>query len=314
MHFPALFFSPFQITFHFKLNTKAMSVTKEIPCTKEGLSHVIGKQGSTIKQIKADSGAEISSEDGPLLKVTGEQEQVDKAAEMIEKILAEQADPDYEGPEGKKLRAEANHAGDERSRLMTEATAKFDAGEKDEGHKLMAEAKVQGELMHSKNEEAARAIVKHLNSGKGDNFLDLHGLRVDEAIKLTEERLDELAAKKETTILELIPGAGHHSAPGKVALKPACEELLKKRGIAYEVASAGSFNVTVIGKSGDAAPAATTTTVVATPAATETKKVDEKKPAEESKEEKKTEEAAPVHGEKKDEKKKEEGRTCCIVM
>lgn len=286
-----------------------MSVTKNISCTKEGLSHVIGKQGSTIKQIKADSGAEISSEDGPVLKVTGEQEQVDKATEMIEKILAEQADPDYEGPEGKKLRAEANHAGDERSRLMTEATAKFDAGEKDEGHKLMAEAKIQGELMHTKNEEASRAIVKHLNHGKGDNFLDLHGLRVDEAIKLTEERLDELAAKKETTILELIPGAGHHSAPGKVALKPACEELLKKRGIAYEVASAGSFNVTVVGKSGKAAPVAATTEE-ATPAA-ETKKDDEKKPSTE----KKTEEAAPVHGEeKKDDKKKEEGRTCCIVM
>jgi DNA-nicking Smr family endonuclease len=278
-----------------------MSVTKEIPCTKEGLSHVIGKQGSTIKQIKSESGAEISSEDGPVLKVTGEQEQVDKATEMITKILADQADPDYEGPEGKKLRAEANHAGDERSRLMTEATAKFDAGEKDEGHKLMAEAKIQGELMHTKNEEAARAIVKHLNSGKGDNFLDLHGLRVDEAIKLTEERLDELAAKDATTILELIPGAGHHSAPGKVALKPACEELLKKRGLAYEVASAGSFNVTVVGKSGEAAPPATAPTATAESTTAEADK---------------KEEEAPVHGEEKknDEKKKEEGRACCIMM
>ena len=80
---------------------------------------------------------------------------------------------DYEGLEGKKLRAEANHAGDERSRLMTEATAKFDAGEKDEGHKLMAKAKVQGELMHSKNEEAACVIIKYVNSCGGYNFVNL---------------------------------------------------------------------------------------------------------------------------------------------
>lgn len=279
-----------------------MSVSKTLPCTKEGVSHVIGKQGSVIKQIKADSGAEVEIEDGPVIKITGEQGDVDKAVELIEKILGEQANPDYEGPKGKKLRAEANAAGDERSRLMAEATSKFDAGNKDEGHKLMAEAKAQGEIMHAKNAAAAEAILKHRNDGKGDDYLDLHGLRVDEALRFTEDRLDKLAAKGETTILELIPGAGHHSAPGKVALKPACEELLRKRNLHYEAASAGSFTVTVVGTKGAAA---------STTGADGAADGDEKSSGAADKPTTADERATtPVHKKPT----KDESRSCCLVM
>jgi len=284
-----------------------MSYVEEIECTKVAVSHVIGKGGSTIKELKASTNTEISIIDGPKVKVEGEEANVKEAVVKIKAILEEQANPDYEGPEGKRLRAEADGYGDSRTAKMKEADEAFAAGKKDEGHALMKEAKELGEKMHATHKLAAAAIVKNRNDGKGDEYLDLHGLRTEEALEVTNERLDTLEQKPEgvDTDLELIPGAGHHSAPGKVALKPACEELLKKRAIAFEEASAGSFNVHVKGKGNKAAAAAA-------PAKTEEKKEDkaddkkvEKKADDKKAEEGETKAAAPT---------KEKTKGCCLMM
>ena len=68
-------------------------------------------------------------------------------------------------------------------------------------------------------------------------------------MRATTEKLDELAAAAggggggeggegdggvAASLLELIPGAGHHSAGGKAAIKPAVEALLKERELAFE--------------------------------------------------------------------------------
>ena len=49
----------------------------------------------------------------------------------------------------------------------------------------------------------------HRNSGKGELYLDLHGLHVDEATKFLAERVRKLCDGSGSKQLKVIPGAGH---------------------------------------------------------------------------------------------------------
>lgn len=253
------------------------AVTQEVVCSVVAMTHVIGKGGVTIKSIQTESGARVQAAARPggqgegLISITGTPDQVAKARTLVERVIAEQENPDYEGPEGRRLRAEANAEAEERTRLMKEADRLFAAGDKQRGHETMALAKKAGERFHTKNAEAAAAILKNRNAGKGDLYLDLHGLYVAEAERFTTERLDKVAsstAQGAHAELELIPGAGHHSAGGKAAVKPAIVALLDKRQYKHEDISAGSMRVWVKGESTTApapAPAAAAVVVAAEP-------------------------------------------------
>jgi DNA-nicking Smr family endonuclease len=68
--------------------------------------------------------------------------------------------------------------------------------------------------------------LAHRNEGHDADYLDLHGLHVDEAIEATKKKL-ELLKSGAIGHLEVVTGAGHHSESGKAAIRPAVEELLK---------------------------------------------------------------------------------------
>lgn len=270
-----------------------------VACSKVGMTHVIGKGGATIKAIQAETGAKLDTtvDDADTaratIRITGpDAESVAAARRRVETILAEQENPDYEGPEGTKLRAQADAHAAERSRLMTLADEQFAAGDKAGGHASMAQAKDEGAKMKQAAADAAQAILAYNNDGKGDGYLDLHGLRVAEAEAFVTERIDALEAKDDGTDLELIPGAGHHSAPGKVALKPAVEALLDNRGVAYEQVNAGTLLAHVKGIRGTTAAASTD---------------GNDKPAEADGDERAKAEAEPAA-------KKEDKGGCCVVM
>ena len=108
------------------------------------VSHVIGKGGSTIKELKASTNTEISIIDGPKVKVEGER-QMCEAVKKIKAILDEQANPDYEGPEGKRLRAEAMDSyGDQRTEKSESCRCCIRRWKERRGHALMKEAKGVG--------------------------------------------------------------------------------------------------------------------------------------------------------------------------
>ncbi|EPY27874.1 Smr domain containing protein [Strigomonas culicis] len=231
---------------------------KCISITKVQIGHIVGKGGATIKEIQEKSGAKLEIIDGPQVKITADDDAKVAAAEAeVRQIISNQENPDYEGPEGARLRKEANDAGDKRFALYDEATAKRSAGDHDGANELAAAAKASGALMEQKHREAARAIARYNNEdkGKGDDYFDMHGLREEEAIEMLQERVALLEAKPAGTVteFEVIPGAGHHSAPGKQKLKGATEDYLKQRQFAYEAASAGSFLVRVPGTGAEAA-------------------------------------------------------------
>ena len=287
-----------------------MTHTEEIPITKVAVSHVVGRGGEVIKKLKADTNTHIDIVNDSVVKVTGEEADCKKARALIEAIIAEQANPDYEGPEGKRLRAEADEIGARRDETKKKAQSAFDAGNRDEGHTLMQETSRLSAALAAKNKEAAAAILKNRNDGKGDNYLDLHGLRTEEALDATKQRLAELQEKPTGTHtdLELIPGAGHHSAPGKVALKPATAHLLTTMKLAFTEHTAGSFMVVVPGKGPEKAPdAEPESAVVPAPAVDETPA-----PAPAPLPETKAEAPTDKKPEEKKDKKSEGG--CCIIM
>jgi len=234
---------------------------EEVECTKVAVSHVVGPGAGTIKKLKEETGATVLIVEGEpacKVRVEGTEEQIAACVARVKKILEEQANPDYAGPEGGALRTEAEAFAQERSRLHDEANAAYEAGDKDGARALREQASAAGESMKSKNAEAATVIVAHRNAVALEQdpgldiagYLDLHGLQVAEAVAATEAKLDELAAASAAAggaeqPLWLMPGAGHHSGAGGPAIKPACEELLKARGIRFENRDAGSWNVWV---------------------------------------------------------------------
>lgn len=84
--------------------------------------------------------------------------------------------PDYAGPEGNLLRAEAQKYAEERGELLGESKKAFESGDKAKAKELSEKGKAAGKKMEEANKKAAAVILKHRNDGHGENYLDLHGL------------------------------------------------------------------------------------------------------------------------------------------
>ena len=137
--------------------------------------------------------------------------------------------PDYAGPEGNRLRAEAQKYADQRGELISAASKAFESGDRAKAKELSDKGKEAGRLMDEANKKAASVILKHRNDGHGDNYLDLHGLHLDEALDAFRAKLTQLsnASSPEEIIFEVIPGAGHHSK-NKAVIKPKIIEELQR--------------------------------------------------------------------------------------
>lgn len=160
--------------------------------------------------------------------------------------------PDYEGPRGALLRREADECAHERSRLFDAATAKRESGDHKAANALVEQAKEMGDRMKEKNREAAAAILQYNNGDKGfgDDYLDLHGLREEEAMDFLYARVEHLERTHiigSTVDFTVIPGAGHHSGPGGQKLKSATERYLKTKKIPFEIVNEGQLLAKVPG-------------------------------------------------------------------
>lgn len=154
--------------------------------------------------------------------------------------------PDYCGPEGNRLRAEAQKFAEERHILMSEASKLFEAGDKAKAKELSVQGKVAGEKMEEANAKAAAVILDHRNGGHPDNYLDLHGLYLEEALTAFRERLASLQTGNgsDEIVFEVIPGAGNHSKT-KAIIKPKVIEELQALNLYFEEKNAGSLLVYV---------------------------------------------------------------------
>jgi len=213
------------------------------------VSHIVGPHGSTLKSLEEQTGSKLHLNDDGFLEVVGGD--AAKVKELVDKIVKEQAHPDYEGPKGKALRQRADSMRRDSRASFTQAQAAFDSGDKAKGHELMSKVKELNEKSKDTDLKAARAIFNHRNKNGHDELkFDLHGLHVQEALDLFTEELESLQEEeKSERVLEVIPGAGHHSKGGEghAKLKPAVLKFLKDEGLEVHEHNAGSVFVNLDG-------------------------------------------------------------------
>ena len=107
----------------------------------------------------------------------------------------------------------------------------------------MKEAKTlskQGkQFMRERNAWSAKAAEKTCLQMNSENSsyvpLDLHGLRVQEAIQVLDQLITSLKRVPGKNILCLITGRGRRSQGGVSKLKPAIESYLKERSVHFQV-------------------------------------------------------------------------------
>lgn len=112
-------------------------------------------------------------------------------------------------------------------------------------------------LIKAAHEAAVRTILEEqrcLDTG----IIDLHGLRVDEALAECAEFLEQHSQKGKYGAVRIVTGVGKHSADGIPKIKPAVEEFLQQRGFRYQHfdMNLGALIVTL--------PAAPVTTLITT--------------------------------------------------
>eukprot|EP00918_Siedleckia_nematoides_P098687 GHVU01215823.1.p1 GENE.GHVU01215823.1~~GHVU01215823.1.p1 ORF type:complete len:171 (-),score=33.33 GHVU01215823.1:969-1481(-) len=118
---------------------------------------------------------------------------------------------------------------------------------------LREQARAAGEKMEEANIKAARAIFNHRNppnAADAGGKIDLHGLRVEEAITILKEWLEMMIRKQQQQlkVVEVIAGAGHHSQR-LALLRPKVRETLQELKMYFNEAMPGTFYVQLVAAS-----------------------------------------------------------------
>ncbi|KAA1472949.1 DUF1771-domain-containing protein [Dentipellis sp. KUC8613] len=148
--------------------------------------------------------------------------QFQRANGQVDPNLVNQANPHYTS-----LRAAANAAGDAMARAFEESHAAYAGGDGARAKELSNVGKDKQREMERLNGEASEWIFRENNTDSKPGEIDLHGLYVKEAIRFTEQSIQQAQQRGDGEI-HLIVGKGLHSAHGAAKLKPAIEELIQK--------------------------------------------------------------------------------------
>ncbi|KAI8379067.1 uncharacterized protein BYT42DRAFT_496001 [Radiomyces spectabilis] len=121
-----------------------------------------------------------------------------------------------------------------RNRFFSRATEFYLNGDGAKAKAYSLKAKHYNRLMQEMHTEASRRIFEQRNQSEA--FVDLHGLHVDEALDILEERLDKLKGYQGT--IYIVTGTGHHSGSTGLSkkqskLKPNVEQYLKDRNVVF---------------------------------------------------------------------------------
>ncbi|KAG0055869.1 hypothetical protein BGZ83_007158 [Gryganskiella cystojenkinii] len=108
-----------------------------------------------------------------------------------------------------------------------QSQAAYQSGNGAKAKELSLRAKEYGREMDRFNELAKNMAFQANNSIRPPNELDLHGLKVTEALDITRERLRQFVKNKEKDLI-IIVGRGNNSMNGVAKIKPAVAELVKE--------------------------------------------------------------------------------------
>ncbi|KAF1835176.1 DUF1771-domain-containing protein [Decorospora gaudefroyi] len=133
-----------------------------------------------------------------------------------------------------RLRDLARQEASKRSSCFDRAHQAYTSGDGARAHELSEQGKHHASLMDQYNQQARDYIFRANNAGDrvpGDT-IDLHGLFVEEAEDVLEERI-RVARQRGEGHLHVIVGKGNHSRNGVQKLKPRVERVCRELGLQY---------------------------------------------------------------------------------
>lgn len=125
----------------------------------------------------------------------------------------------------------AKKESDKRRDCSKRSQEAFRSGSRALAKQLSDEGKKHGKQMDRYNKRARNLILKVNNARMPMTTIDLHGLFVQEAVRCVLKRMNEAKAAGEER-LGVIVGKGNHAQNG-AKIKPAVEELCRKRGLTF---------------------------------------------------------------------------------
>lgn len=143
-------------------------------------------------------------------------------------------DDDSTEKEYDRLRDLAHAEGDKRRALSEKSQQAYKAGDGAAAKSFSNEAKEHERKMDDYNRQASDYIFR-ANNAPGrveEDSIDLHGLYVEEAERILEERIRSDQARGQTH-LHAIVGKGNHSVGHVQKIKPKVEELCRELGLKY---------------------------------------------------------------------------------
>ncbi|KAL1593126.1 hypothetical protein SLS60_010733 [Paraconiothyrium brasiliense] len=133
-----------------------------------------------------------------------------------------------------RLRDLARQEAAQRSSCFDRAHQAYESGDGARAHELSEEGKRHAAQMDKYNRQA-RDYIFRANNSEGrvaSDTVDLHGLFVEEAEDILEERIKE-AKRQGQTHLHVIVGKGNHSRGHVQKIKPRVEQVCSELGLQY---------------------------------------------------------------------------------
>ncbi|USP78144.1 uncharacterized protein yc1106_05418 [Curvularia clavata] len=133
-----------------------------------------------------------------------------------------------------RLRDLARQEAAKRSSCFDRAHQAYEAGDGAAAHELSQEGKKHAEKMEQYNRQA-RDFIFRANNSEGrvaSDTIDLHGLFVEEAEDVLEERI-KVARQQGQSHLHVIVGKGNHSRNHVQKIKPRVEQVCRELGLQY---------------------------------------------------------------------------------
>ncbi|KAG0312891.1 hypothetical protein BGZ97_010745 [Linnemannia gamsii] len=135
-----------------------------------------------------------------------------------------------------KARAQAIVYAKARNNCFEMAKAAYNRNDGKGAAKYSAQGREYNDLMMATHREASREIFDSRNGGmvksvtKGETWIDLHGLHVDESLAFLDEFMEKLEKEVYTGTVYIVTGSGNHSANLRAKLKPAIIDWLESWG------------------------------------------------------------------------------------
>uniref|UniRef100_A0A8C5SP21 NEDD4 binding protein 2 n=1 Tax=Laticauda laticaudata TaxID=8630 RepID=A0A8C5SP21_LATLA len=162
-----------------------------------------------------------------------------KRTKELEDILSEKGFQDTQYPGYEDFRAEAFLHQQQRQECLRKAGEAYRMGMKPVAAFYVQQGQLHEQKMKEANQDAAQQIFEKVNAAKLPiNFLDLHGLHVDEALahlsRVLQEKTKEHSLAGGIPYLYVITGRGNHSQGGVARIKPAVTKYLTSRFLSHK--------------------------------------------------------------------------------